>query len=89
MMFTSTDLLVAMQVFTALSEKAGVVVTMPERCPRGDGYGVCDDVTCDGAGMHHVDVGDRLPEVMVEVLVEGGTGSRFGQSLVEFLKEGT
>ena len=39
--------------------------------------------------MHHVDVGDRLPEVMVEVLVEGGTGSRFGQSLVEFLKEGT
>ena len=45
MMFTTTDLLVAMQVFTTLSEKAGVVVTMPERCPRGDGYGVCDDVT--------------------------------------------
>ena len=89
MSFTTTDLLVAVQVFTELSDRAGVAVTMPERCPCGDGYGSCDDVTCDGAGMHHVDVGDWLPEVMVEVLVEGGTGSRFGQSLVEFLKEGT
>ena len=88
MSFTTTDLLVAVQVFTELSDRAGVAVTMPERCPRGDGYGVCDDVTCDGAGMHHVDVGDRLPEVMVDVLVDGGVKSRFGQAMLELLKEG-
>ena len=88
MSFTTTDLLVAVQVFTELSDRAGVAVTMPEGCPCGDGYGSCDDVTCDGAGMHHVDVGDRLPEVMVDVLVDGGVKSRFGQAMLELLKEG-